>query len=115
MRKLQAKWCLSSWSSNIFHKLWPDHQHAVINLPDAKKGEQLVLVTTNPAGTREEVVSYAKASKMADIAIPKKILIFEDMPILVTGKVDYNGLKERIGELLVPDVEDVEEEELESY
>jgi acyl-[acyl-carrier-protein]-phospholipid O-acyltransferase / long-chain-fatty-acid--[acyl-carrier-protein] ligase len=94
------------------YKLWPDHQHAVVSLPDTKKGEQLVLVTTNPTATREEVVSYAKTCKMADIAIPKKILILPDMPILVTGKVDYTGVKERVNELLVvdEDEEDLEEE-----
>ncbi len=97
------------------YKLWPDHQHAVVSLPDAKKGEQLVLVTTNPNATREEVVSYAKSSKMADIAIPKKILILQDMPILVTGKVDYTGVKERVNALLTSDeIEEVDEEEYEN-
>jgi len=76
------------------NKLWPDYQHAVVNMPDAKKGEQLVLVTTHPHATREAVVSYAKINHMGDIAIPKKIIILKKMFLLGTGKIDYTSLKE---------------------
>jgi acyl-[acyl-carrier-protein]-phospholipid O-acyltransferase/long-chain-fatty-acid--[acyl-carrier-protein] ligase len=76
------------------NKLWSEHQHAVINIPDAKKGEQLVLITTYPHATREEVVSFAKANHMGDISIPKKIVILKNMPLLGVGKIDYAKLKE---------------------
>lgn len=75
-------------------KLWPEYQHAVVSLPDERKGEQLVLVTTNPTATREELVAFAKANHIGEIMMPKKIVIIKTMPLLGTGKVDYNKVKE---------------------
>lgn len=74
--------------------LWPDYQHAVVNIPDVKKGEQIVLVTNYPYAQREEMVSFAKANRMGEIAIPKKLLNIKEMPLLGTGKIDYPGVKE---------------------
>ena len=78
------------------NQLWPQHQHAVISLPDPKKGEQLVIATTNPLATREEFARFAKDNNMADIAIPKKIVILQKMLLLGTGKIDYPGIKELV-------------------
>src|SRR5690606_12849399 len=41
-------------------ELWPDYAHAVVQIPDAKKGEQLVLITTNPAANRNALINYAQ-------------------------------------------------------
>jgi acyl-[acyl-carrier-protein]-phospholipid O-acyltransferase/long-chain-fatty-acid--[acyl-carrier-protein] ligase len=79
-------------------KLWPLHQHAVISVADAKKGEQLVLVTTNLIATREEVVSYIKANGIGEIAIPKKILTLSKLPLLGSGKTDYTEVKEFVSQ-----------------
>ncbi len=76
------------------NKLWPEYQHAVINKPDVKKGEQLVLITTYPEATREAVISHAKKVQMGDITVPKKITIVKSMPLLGTGKIDYASLND---------------------
>ena len=78
----------------LINALWPDYQHAVISVPDPKKGEQLVLVTTNEQPLREELVSFAKANRVGEIAIPKKIISLKELPLLATGKVDYVAVKE---------------------
>lgn len=78
--------------------LWPGYQHAVISLPDAKKGEQLVLVTTYADAVREAVVNHAKAAQMPDIAIPKKIIILKNLPVLGSGKVDYTAVRNGVVE-----------------
>ena len=77
--------------------LAPSHL-STLYIPDAKKGEQLVLVTTNPQATREEVVAHAKASYMREISIPKKILILTKMPLLGSGKIDYLAVKKYLVE-----------------
>lgn len=74
------------------HELWPTYQHAVISVVDSRKGEQLLLITTNPEATRENVVNFAKLTQMAEISIPRKIIICKEMPFLATGKVDYHAL-----------------------
>ncbi len=73
--------------------LWPGHQHAVVSLPDSKKGEQIMLVTTFAEAARDVLIAHAKAVQMAEIAIPRKIVIVKEMPVLGTGKVDYVGVK----------------------
>lgn len=79
--------------------LWPTYQHAVVNIPDAKKGEQLILVTTCPHAKREDIMAHAKAVQMGEIAIPKKMLILKEMPLLGTGKIDYTAVKELVMQL----------------
>lgn len=74
--------------------LWPQYQHAVINLADDRKGEKLVLITTNNNAKREEIIIHAKKSQMPEIAIPKQILTIDKMPLLGTGKTDYTSVKE---------------------
>lgn len=79
---------------NLIEKLWPAYQHAVLSIPDSKKGEQLILVTTYPNAIRDEIVSHIKLNHMSEIAIPKKIVIIQKMPLLGTGKIDYPSVKE---------------------
>jgi acyl-[acyl-carrier-protein]-phospholipid O-acyltransferase / long-chain-fatty-acid--[acyl-carrier-protein] ligase len=86
---------LAMVENNINH-LWPEHQHAVVNMPDAKKGERLVLVTTNLSATREELVAYSKQIQMGDISVPKVIVTVKKMPLLGTGKIDLKGVKELV-------------------
>ena len=74
-------------------QLWPEYSHAATHLPDPKKGEQIVLVTTNPDARREMLVSYAKQHGISEMSIPKTILITDQLPLLGTGKVDYVALK----------------------
>lgn len=74
-------------------QLWPQFQHAVINIPDARKGEMIILVTTNPHAAREEIAIFAKAQGMAEIAIPRRILFVKNMFLLGSGKVDYPAVK----------------------
>jgi acyl-[acyl-carrier-protein]-phospholipid O-acyltransferase/long-chain-fatty-acid--[acyl-carrier-protein] ligase len=70
-------------------RLWPDHNHAVVTLPDPRKGEQLLLVTENRAASRDSLVAFAREQGMAEISIPRTILRVERLPVLGTGKVDY--------------------------
>lgn len=68
---------------------WPGAQHAVVSLPDAQKGEQLVLLTNQPEATRAELLSRARADGIGEIAVPKKIIVSKALPLLATGKIDY--------------------------
>jgi acyl-[acyl-carrier-protein]-phospholipid O-acyltransferase/long-chain-fatty-acid--[acyl-carrier-protein] ligase len=70
-------------------RLWPDHNHAVVSLPDPKKGEQLVLVTENRAASRDALVGFAREQGVAEISIPRTIIRVDGLPVLGTGKVDY--------------------------
>ena len=72
---------------------WPERGHAVVALPDKAKGEQLVLVTEQPDAERAALLQHAKAAGLAEINVPKKILPVRQVPLLGTGKVDYQAVK----------------------
>ena len=69
---------------------WPNAHHAAISLPDSKKGEQVILVTTQKQATVNELVVASPG--VAHISLPKKILIVEAIPVMATGKVNYRAV-----------------------
>ena len=77
---------------NYIAALWPDKLHATINLADAKKGEQITLITEYKLAARDEIIAYFKQQGIGEIYLPKKLIIIEKMPLLGTGKVDYAAL-----------------------
>jgi len=70
-------------------KVWPDAMHAAIAIPDERKGEQIILLTTIENAERSEIVKQAKNSGIAEINVPKKVIAVTDIPVLGTGKIDY--------------------------
>ena len=69
--------------------LWPDCGHAAIALPDARKGEQIVLVTTSPDADRTAFAGWVHNHGVQELAIPRQILHVDSIPVLGTGKTDY--------------------------
>ncbi len=74
-------------------ELWPGHMSAVVAIPDARKGEQLVLVTDCPEATREAYQAHARANGIGEIAVPRRVLAVKQVPLLGTGKTDYKGVE----------------------
>jgi acyl-[acyl-carrier-protein]-phospholipid O-acyltransferase/long-chain-fatty-acid--[acyl-carrier-protein] ligase len=73
--------------------LWPDAQHAVISVPDARKGESLLLATTRQNVDTREVLALARARMIPEIMVPRAVLSVASMPLLGTGKVDYPAVQ----------------------
>jgi len=70
-------------------KVWPDALHAAINIPDERKGEQIVLLTTLENTDRTSLLSQAKSDGMSELAVPRKVVHVSNIPMLGTGKIDY--------------------------
>jgi acyl-[acyl-carrier-protein]-phospholipid O-acyltransferase/long-chain-fatty-acid--[acyl-carrier-protein] ligase len=70
-------------------KLWPAEQHAVVTVPDSKRGEQLVLVTERADATRAALATAAREAGLPEIFVPRTIVPVAKVPILGTGKIDY--------------------------
>ena len=68
---------------------YPEDRHAVVALPDARRGERLVLVSETPEVTREALVAAAHRENLPEIAIPRDIIIVPMLPLLGSGKIDY--------------------------
>ncbi len=74
---------------NCASAVWPDFAHAAVAFPDGRKGEQIVLITTNPDAQRIELVGWAQNHGVSELAIPRRIVHVKDIPVLGTGKTDY--------------------------
>lgn len=66
---------------------WPEAQHAAVSLPEPKKGEQVILLTTHSAATPKALA--AASPGVAAINLPKKVFVVEKVPVLPTGKTNY--------------------------
>ncbi|MCX5496941.1 AMP-binding protein [Kaistia dalseonensis] len=75
-------------------QVWPDNIHAVVAVPDERKGEQLVLVTDRVDPDREALVGSARLHGIPEIMVPKRIVTVEALPMLGTGKTDYPAIIE---------------------
>jgi len=71
----------------------PGFAHAASTRADAAKGEALVLFTTAPDLTREQLLAAAKAGGSPELSVPRVIRRVESIPLLGSGKTDYVALK----------------------
>ncbi|RYG01503.1 MAG: 2-acylglycerophosphoethanolamine acyltransferase, partial [Caulobacteraceae bacterium] len=76
-------------AEDITIAVWPEGRHAVIAMPDPKKGERLVLVTDRRDADTAPLLAHAKAIGAPELAVPKKIIKVTEIPVLGTGKTDY--------------------------
>lgn len=73
-------------------KCWPDSQHAVVSLPDDRKGEQLILFTTQSGATKDALRQFSRSHGGSELALPRHIFVVDKLLTLATGKTDYVSL-----------------------
>lgn len=73
---------------------WPSAHHAATSVPDPRKGEMVILLTTQKDATPQALAVASPG--VAAISLPKKILIVENIPMLATGKINYPGVSELV-------------------
>ena len=73
--------------------VWPASRHAVVSLPDPKKGERLILVTDRPDADAAALIAHAKSIGAPELAVPRKLIHVPEIPVLGTGKTDYVALQ----------------------
>ena len=81
---------------SIASALWPEFSHAAIAIPGDRKGETIVLVTTHKDANRHDLVGWAHNHGVAEIAVPRKIVVVDDIPVLGTGKTDYVSIEKKV-------------------
>jgi len=77
-------------------KISPQQNHVVISVPDTKKGEKLILVTTSKTLSISQISSFFRKNQISELSIPKEIIMIEKLPLLGTGKIDYVKLKDLV-------------------
>jgi acyl-[acyl-carrier-protein]-phospholipid O-acyltransferase / long-chain-fatty-acid--[acyl-carrier-protein] ligase len=66
---------------------------AAVSAADARKGERVVLFTTDPAVQRDTLSAALAANGHSSLWLPSKIIHLEKLPVLGSGKTDYVTLK----------------------
>src|SRR5437588_11899656 len=69
-------------------ELWPNAASAVVAVPDARKGERLILITQQKGATRSEFQMLARARHASELMLPSEVWVLEKLPLLGSGKVD---------------------------
>ncbi|MBZ9861869.1 acyl-[ACP]--phospholipid O-acyltransferase [Mesorhizobium sp. CA12] len=73
-------------------ELWKGSLSAVATLPDARKGEKLILITEASGATRAEFLAFAKANGAMDLMVPAEVRVVAKVPVLGSGKLDFAGV-----------------------
>jgi acyl-[acyl-carrier-protein]-phospholipid O-acyltransferase/long-chain-fatty-acid--[acyl-carrier-protein] ligase len=68
--------------------LWPDALSGCASVPDTRKGERIVLVTTRRDATRAAFLAFAKSRGAPELMTPADVLVVEKIPLLGSGKID---------------------------
>ena len=74
--------------------------HAAVAAADGRKGERVVLFTTNSQTTREALREYFAQTGHSGLYVPGQIVTITTMPLLGTGKPDYLGLQKQAEKIL---------------
>jgi acyl-[acyl-carrier-protein]-phospholipid O-acyltransferase / long-chain-fatty-acid--[acyl-carrier-protein] ligase len=73
----------------LVQRTWPRKHHAVFSFAEARKGEELIVLTDYSEARLQSLLERARAERVSAITVPKKILITRSIPLLGNGKVDY--------------------------
>ena len=77
------------------NRLWPQHIHAIIARPDARRGEELILFTIFKDADKSALISFWKEQGLSKLSLPRTLRILPSLPLLGSGKVNYVALEER--------------------
>jgi len=85
----------------LVQSLWPEERHAVVAVPDRRRGERIVLVTTEDEADPNALRQYGKKAGVAELMLPSDIIMVPEIPLLGSGKTDYASTQklaiERLG------------------
>ena len=70
-------------------KSWPQAMSVAVSIPDQRKGERIVLLTTQKDADRTAMQLQARASGASELAVPAVIQVVDTLPMLGSGKTDY--------------------------
>jgi acyl-[acyl-carrier-protein]-phospholipid O-acyltransferase/long-chain-fatty-acid--[acyl-carrier-protein] ligase len=79
-------------------ELWPNYNSAVLAVPDARKGERLILVTDKHSATRADFQAYARSKHAHELMFPSEVIILDKLPLLGSGKPDLVTLQKLVSE-----------------
>ncbi len=76
----------------------PDVDCCVVDIPDPKKGSRLAVAVNKKVKEKEIIRQLSK--KLPSIAVPSKFVVFDELPKMGTGKVDFRTITEMVKKTL---------------
>ncbi|HEX3983439.1 MAG TPA: AMP-binding protein, partial [Acidisoma sp.] len=73
--------------------LWPDAISVAASVPDARKGERILLFTDQASADRSSFIAHARAQGAPELMVPAEIHVIPAVPLLGSGKVDFAGVQ----------------------
>jgi len=71
--------------------LWPQAISVAVAIPDQRKGERIVLLTTQKDADRAAMQRQAKTVGASELAVAAAVQVVDKVPLLGSGKTDYVG------------------------
>ncbi|WP_370677541.1 acyl-[ACP]--phospholipid O-acyltransferase [Pleomorphomonas sp. PLEO] len=71
---------------------WPGAASAAASVPDAKKGERIILVTDKTGADRDTFMAFARGRGATELMVPSEVLVVPGLPLLGSGKTDFAAL-----------------------
>jgi acyl-[acyl-carrier-protein]-phospholipid O-acyltransferase/long-chain-fatty-acid--[acyl-carrier-protein] ligase len=81
---------------NCASALWPDHCHAAIAISEERRGESIILATTNSEATRSDLLVWVRNHGVPELAVPRRVIAVPEIPVLGSGKTDYPGVAKMV-------------------
>lgn len=79
-------------------RLSPDYHHAVITIESEDQAKPLVrLYTSDPALGMSAIREHFVAERIPNTWLPREVIHMPELPVLRTGKVDYQTLQRMVG------------------
>ena len=105
-----ARWFRSARSRCWCSRCGRNDRHAIVAIPDKRRGERIVLITTAAEADAAVLRQAGKQAGIAELALPQDIIKVEEIPILGTGKTDYVTTRQmaidRLGQPALPEIPD---------
>lgn len=80
----------------------PAAVHASVARPDPGRGEMVVLLTQDQGLRRDQLQQAARDSGLPELAVPRRILHIDRIPLLGNGKKDYPQIQRLVEQMLEP-------------
>jgi acyl-[acyl-carrier-protein]-phospholipid O-acyltransferase/long-chain-fatty-acid--[acyl-carrier-protein] ligase len=81
-------------------EFWPDAVSAVTAVPDPRKGERLVLVTTAAEASRAAFQAAARKRGATELMVPAEVLVVPEVPVFASGKIDNPAVARLVADTL---------------
>jgi len=68
---------------------WPNSRHAVVSIPDTRKGEMIVLLTEDPSLELDALPEIFRKHGLTELSLPRRLIRLKELPLLGNGKMNY--------------------------